>query len=273
MAQRGRNACRLVVLVIIGPGRNAGCLAHGKAGVSPEPCWSKTVPTYLGWDEVAIRLALTVIAGALVGINRGEHGRPAGLRTTILVFLAASVSMIQANLLLATKGRSPDSFIMLDLMRLPLGILSGIGFIGAGAILRRGDRVLGITTAATLWFVTVMGLCFGGGQLGLGTVMLALAVLVLWGLKWVENHINRDQHALLLLTATADGPTEEEIRGTLLAADFRIISYAVVYAHASQFKFRCELHWKGRNSAAQTPAVVHQLYSRPGVLRLLWKPS
>jgi putative Mg2+ transporter-C (MgtC) family protein len=238
-----------------------------------ETWWSKTVPTNLGWDEVAIRLALTVIAGGLVGLNRGEHGRPAGLRTTILVCLAASVAMIQANLLLDTKGRSPDSFIMMDLMRLPLGILSGIGFIGAGAILRRGDRVLGITTAATLWFVTVMGLCFGGGQLALGAVMLALAIIVLWGLKWVENHIDRDQHATLLLVATADGPTEEEIRGTLLAAGFRVLSYAATYAAASQFRFRCELRWKGRNPAAQTPPVVHQLQARPGVVRLQWKTA
>ena len=50
-------------------------------------------------------------------------------------------------------------------MRLPLGILSGVGFIGAGAILRRGDTVRGVTTAATIWLVTVVGRCFGGGQL------------------------------------------------------------------------------------------------------------
>ena len=69
---------------------------------------------------------------------------------------------------------------MMDLMRLPLGILSGMGFIGAGAIFRRGDAVVGVTTAATLWFVTVMGLCFGAGQLPLGAAMLAVGLGVLW---------------------------------------------------------------------------------------------
>ncbi len=118
-----------------------------------------------------------------------------------------------------------------------------------------------------------MGLCFGGGQLALGMAMLVLAMFVLWGLKWVENHIDRDQHATFLLVGAANGPTEEEIRGALNAAGFRVISYTVAYALSSQFKFRCELHWKGRNSAAQTPAVVHQLNARPGVIRLLWKPS
>ncbi len=93
------------------------------------------------WSEVAMRLAAAVVAGGLVGFNREEHGRAAGLCTMILVCTAAAISMLQVNLLLATAGRPDDSFIMMDLMRLPLGILSGMGFIGAGAILRRGSEL------------------------------------------------------------------------------------------------------------------------------------
>src|ERR1700744_3888230 len=124
------------------------------------------MPVTLDWQHIAFRLILTVIAGLVIGFNRGEHGRPAGMRTTLLVCLAASLSMIQANLLMSTTGKAPDSFVVLDLMRLPLGVLSGMGFIGAGAIVRKGNLVLGVTTAATLWFTTMVGLCFGGGQLG-----------------------------------------------------------------------------------------------------------
>jgi putative Mg2+ transporter-C (MgtC) family protein len=113
-------------------------------------------------------LLCTLLAGMVVGINRDEKGRAAGTRTNVLVCLAASLSMIQANLLMHSKGKAADSFVVLDLMRLPLGILSGMGFIGAGAILREGDMVLGVTTAATLWIVTVLGLCFGGDQILLG---------------------------------------------------------------------------------------------------------
>src|SRR5579863_6917655 len=128
------------------------------------------MPDHIGWLKIAVRLALTVIAGLLIGYNRTEHGKAAGLRTTVLVCLAASVAMIQVNLLLPTAGRATDSFVMNDLMRLPLGILTGVGFIGGGVILRRDDIIVGVTTAATLWLVTVVGLCFGGGQLGLGVV-------------------------------------------------------------------------------------------------------
>src|SRR6266403_152886 len=116
------------------------------------------MPLTVGWRDIAARLFFTVLAGALIGWNRGEHGHPAGLRTTMLVCLAASVAMIETNLLLGTRGKPQDSFAVFDPMRLPLGILSGMGFIGAGAILRRGNVVQGVTTAATLWFVTVIGL-------------------------------------------------------------------------------------------------------------------
>jgi putative Mg2+ transporter-C (MgtC) family protein len=81
--------------------------------------------------------------------------------------------------------RPPDSFVMNDLMRLPLGILTGVGFIGGGAILRRDNIVVGVTTAATLWLVTVIGLCLGGGQLGLGIAATLLGFFALRGAEAV----------------------------------------------------------------------------------------
>jgi putative Mg2+ transporter-C (MgtC) family protein len=138
------------------------------------------MPLTLTGHEIAVRLALSVVAGALIGLDRRERGGPAGLRTTLLVCLASAVAMIQTNLLLATKGRTPDSFIRMDLMRLPWRILTGVGFIGGGAIPRRDGFVLGATTAATLWFVTVIGLCFGVGRLHLACGFCARHAGALW---------------------------------------------------------------------------------------------
>ncbi|MGH8300249.1 MAG: MgtC/SapB family protein, partial [Steroidobacteraceae bacterium] len=112
------------------------------------------MPLYPTWQDIGLRLLLTLIAAAVIGLNRGTRGHAAGLRTTILVSLAACVAMIQANILLPIGGKTAASFGVMDLMRLPLGILTGVGFIGAGTILRRGDLVTGVTTAATLWVVT-----------------------------------------------------------------------------------------------------------------------
>src|SRR5580692_845340 len=109
------------------------------------------MPIALSLPAATIRLVCALLAGAVIGLNRSEHGHVAGLRTSILVSLAACVAMLQVNLLLPLAGRTPDSFVMNDLMRLPLGILSGMGFIGAGAIIRRDNLIVGVTTAATLW--------------------------------------------------------------------------------------------------------------------------
>jgi putative Mg2+ transporter-C (MgtC) family protein len=97
------------------------------------------MPAELHWTDAALRLALAVLAGAVIGYDRSERGKASGMRTTVLVCLAASVAMIEVNLLLPLAGRKPDSFVMNDLMRFPLGILTGVGFIGGGTILRRDD--------------------------------------------------------------------------------------------------------------------------------------
>ncbi|MGR9172752.1 MgtC/SapB family protein [Rhizobium sp. KDH_Rht_773_N] len=148
------------------------------------------MPITPGWVDIAVRLAATIIAGAFIGLDRERGGHSAGLRTTILVGLAACLSMIQANILLATSQSAEGS---MDILRFPLGVLTGVGFIGGGAILRRGDITTGITTAATLWLITVIGLCFGGGQIVIGAIVTILAVLILSPLKHVDRWISGDQ--------------------------------------------------------------------------------
>lgn len=229
------------------------------------------MPVNLSWQEMALRLALAFAAGALIGFNRTEHGRAAGLRTTILVCLAACVSMLQVNLLLTLSGRHPDSFIMMDLMRLPLGILTGMGFIGGGAILRKGDVVLGVTTAATLWFVTIIGLCFGGGQIALGIASSLLGIFVLWMLQWLEEFLPRDHRATLLLTSNTAAPSEDEIRRRLAAERFKIVSAAKTYTgNGSLRELRFEVQWRSRESEARAPQCVETLSQLDGVQRFEW---
>jgi putative Mg2+ transporter-C (MgtC) family protein len=165
--------------------------------------------------DAVLRLFCAFIAGTIIGYNRGEQGKAAGLRTTLLVCLAAAVAMLQLNYLLSLAGRSPDSFVVNDLMRLPLGILTGVGFIGAGAILRRRNIVIGVTTAATLWYVTVIGLCFGGDQIILGWLATALGCIVLWAMKPLENLMVTEHDAKLTLAVDDSGPAEHEIYGRL----------------------------------------------------------
>ncbi|MDH6232122.1 putative Mg2+ transporter-C (MgtC) family protein [Mesorhizobium soli] len=165
------------------------------------------MPLNPSWQEILLRLLLTVVAGALVGLNREAHGKAAGFRTTILVGLAAAISMIQANLLLSVAGKTPESFATMDVLRFPLGVLTGVGFIGGGTILRKGDLVSGVTTAATLWVMTAIGLAFGGGQLWLGIAGTLLTLVTLLALKWVDLRIPRQHHATVALgTGGATAP-------------------------------------------------------------------
>ncbi len=232
------------------------------------------MPVSITWVEIAIRLLCAMGAGALIGSNRSEHGHVAGLRTSLLVCLAACIAMIQVNVLLPLAGRPSDSFVMNDLMRLPLGILSGMGFIGAGAIVRRDNLVIGVTTAATLWFLTVLGLCFGGGQIGLGLAGLAIGFIVLAGFKAVENRMEQERRGKLSLVSDSSGPTEAEIRNILLAAGFQCLSASLSTSQGVPEKaLSFDLQWRSKAFQSETPQAINMLAERPGVCRLDWTPQ
>lgn len=173
----------------------------------------------LDWGDVAARLACACVVGLLLGFNRGESGKAAGARTTTIVCLAACLAMILANALLSTRGRQPDAFATMDPMRLPLGVLTGVGFIGAGAILRRGDFIVGLTTAAILWLATVLGLCAGAGSLALALVGAGVGLLALRALELVEAAAPRRHEARLSATVAAPGPDEARLRAILAQAE------------------------------------------------------
>ncbi|HEY1561550.1 MAG TPA: MgtC/SapB family protein, partial [Caulobacteraceae bacterium] len=213
------------------------------------------VPT---WSDIAVRLALTMIAGAILGLDRGARGHAAGLRTTILVALAAAVAMVQANILLPIGGKTAASFSVLDLMRLPLGILTGVGFIGGGAILKRGDIVRGVTTAATLWIATVIGLCFGGGQVRLGLVATVLAFVTLFVLDYFDRRIPRQHRARLIIEATK-GARLNEMPEAVAAKRFRAhFLQQTAATNPGRVHLGYEIVWR-RTEVAGAPADLIEL--------------
>ena len=230
------------------------------------------MPVEISWQNIALRLLLAVAGGAVIGLNREERGHAAGLRTTLLVSLAACVAMIQANLLMNSVGKASNSFVVLDLMRLPLGILSGIGFIGGGAILRKGNLVRGVTTAATLWFVTVMGLCFGGGQIGLGLGAVALGILILSGLKYVEKNLKQHHHATLVIVAGQSPPQEADITNFIAAAGYRIQSASVtMIENAALSEMTCEVSWRSRQKHDHAFEFLKDMTRKFGLAKVDWR--
>jgi putative Mg2+ transporter-C (MgtC) family protein len=233
------------------------------------------MPLIVGWPEVAWRLGTAVFAALLIGLNRGEHGRAAGIRTTILVCLSACLSMVLANVLLATSGKAPDSFVQLDFMRLPLGILSGMGFIGAGTILRKGSLIEGVTTAATLWLVTMLGLCFGAGQIILGFAGTTLGLIALWALKYCELFMRKDRRGTMTLKLSPDNFSDDELRRAIVQSRCKVISWGLsVGKDHSVRQIICEIEWRTSSAASSFPPnVVARLAADPRVQSLCWIPQ
>lgn len=232
------------------------------------------MPLTLTWEQIALRILLAAVASLLIGLNRDEKGHPAGMRTTMLVCLAACLAQMQANILLPTAGKTMSSFAVLDLERLPLGILSGIGFIGAGVIVKKDNNIVtGVTTAATIWFVSVLGLLFGAGQLRLACASAALGIVILWGLKHTENLLPREHQADLALTLGSPAPSEQDIRAHLEKAGYSFTRWNPTYAPRETLSsLACTLNWRERASRSpHTPEVVEYLRNLPGVLSLSWK--
>jgi len=232
--------------------------------------------THLTWVDVALRLALAAAAGMLVGYNRESHSQAAGLRTTTLVCVSACLSMILAGLLLHVDPHAADESVMrLDVMRLPLGVLTGIGFIGAGAIVRRGDVVIGVATAATLWFMTIVGLTIGAGELLLGAAVTLVALFVLGALGWADLNIRRRFRAVLHVAAEPERLSEAELRQLLAAAGQRIVVWSVIYRDAAEsYEARVELEWRGHTrDRARPPEFLQDLAARAGVRAIEWAPQ
>lgn len=201
----------------------------------------------------------------------GEHGKPAGLRTTLLVSLAACLAMLQVSPLLPLAGKPATSFVQLDLMWLPLGILSGIGFIGGGAILHRHGLVVGVATAATLCCATVLGLCFGGGQIALGLLGTALALLVLLGLDWFEHAMPMRRKASLIVEARLDSEAVAQVCSALRgsACQVRLLQSPTDRAQRCR-KETFVVVWRARRQEEAAPRAVVEAMAPAGLLAVAW---
>jgi putative Mg2+ transporter-C (MgtC) family protein len=206
------------------------------------------MPYTISLIDVFIRLLLALIAGMLIGLNRESAGQAAGLRTTILICLAAAVAMIQTNILLSMGGKTTGSFVNMDVMRLPLGILTGVGFIGAGCILKKGHLIKGITTAATLWLVTVIGLCFGGGQLYLGIITTLTCLIVIGLLKKLNYLIPRTQNSTLSISSKITLSTPPDLNPLIQPLGYK--AHFFQWCYDPEFKriaVSYIISWEGNN--------------------------
>ncbi len=154
--------------------------------------WAQTLHEWaacLGWPgEAFLRLALAMVAGGLVGMEREVRGRVAGFRTNILVCVGCALVVLVSTEFARIPFRSVgDAHLSVDPARIAYGVMAGIGFLGAGAILKNQHTVQGLTTAAGIWCVATIGLSLGLGMYSIGLFATILVVTVLWLLDYVES--------------------------------------------------------------------------------------
>jgi len=222
----------------------------------------------LDTSEMAVRLMLTFAASVILGFERESHGRAAGLRTIVLVGTAACTAMILSE---AVGRLSETATFRPDPARLAAGVLTGMGFLGAGSIMRQENVVRGVTTAAVLWMTSVMGLSFGSGHLQLGCMAFAAAVLTVFVLPMIESWVKNDWYATVTITAQLSGPSEIELRQHLRALGVRIKDVDLEYNIEEQKKVvQYQLKFKKSNLVETCRNVVHTLLQQPGITHVKW---
>jgi len=143
--------------------------------------------------EILIRLVVAMLVGACIGGERSYHGRPAGFRTHALVCTASSLLML-VTFYDDQWVRTSAAMVRLDPTRMGQGIMTGIGFLGAGVILKDGLTVRGLTTAASIWITAAMGILAGIGFYFPLLVSAMLTIFILSVLRWIEVRMPAQSH-------------------------------------------------------------------------------
>ena len=196
------------------------------------------------WADVLVRLLGAVAAGGIVGMERSYHGRAAGFRTHTLVALASSTLMLVA----VYEGRwfsaSIAESVRIDPTRMAQGIVTGIGFLGAGVIFKEGLSVRGLTTAASIWVTAALGVLMGVGLYFAAWASTALTLGVLTGFRWIEARVPANIYALHVVRfARGAVMPEPELRALVRAHGFKLAALSYRLADEGRFlEYRMSIH-------------------------------
>ena len=172
------------------------------------------------FTEMLMRLGLSVVLGGIIGAEREHNNQPAGLRTHMILVIGACLAMMLSINLGTLAGTDPA--------RLAAQVVSGIGFLGAGAILRFGFNVKGLTTATTLWTMAIVGLAVGMGYYLISMIATAVIMIVLSVLDLIERRFVRANILRTLVLEVYDVKgIVKEIRQTVSQSSFQIVGFSV----------------------------------------------
>jgi putative Mg2+ transporter-C (MgtC) family protein len=213
--------------------------------------------------DITIRLAVALVIGALIGLERSYHGRPAGFRTHALVCLSTSLLMLVTVYETHWFAAASESRIVLDPTRMAQGIMTGIGFLGAGAIMKEGLTVRGLTTAASIWITAAIGILVGIGFYFPALLATVLTLGTLSIFRWIESRIPAQFYAHFAVRfARGAVMPEPEMRELLSKHGFTIanLNYRLDI-DANFFEYRMVIRTNAADHAARLTETLGKLDS------------
>jgi len=197
----------------------------------------------------AFRLLVAAVLGAFVGLEREIHDHPAGMRTHLLVSLGSAGFTVLSVTAFTAPGADPG--------RIAAQIVTGIGFLGAGAILKEGATIRGLTTAASLWAVAAVGMAAGVGAWVVALTVTAIAIISLWPLLLVtERVIGRDRHQVRLRLWAADPAVIARLASVIEAEHGTIAHLATKGTGSGRLAIDLEVRTIDVNSGVAVTAAV-----------------
>jgi putative Mg2+ transporter-C (MgtC) family protein len=221
--------------------------------------------------EMLLRLVAALVSGALIGYERSFHGRPAGLRTHVLVCLASSLLMLVTVYEMHWVKTGPAE-IRLDPTRMAQGIMTGIGFLGAGVIVKEGLNVRGLTTAASIWITSAIGILAGVGLYVPMTISVVMTLIVLSVFRWVEMKVPTQSYFNFDVKYEKEGTlSEEDMRALIKRHDFSIANFTYrLEAEGRVLRHSMTLQTTNRTAAKR---LATTLKDSPTVLEFRLSPT
>jgi putative Mg2+ transporter-C (MgtC) family protein len=215
--------------------------------------------------DLLLRILLGTVLGAVIGYERRMHGRPAGLRTHLIVALASSTFMVVSTHFVYFQTYKAGDLVAVDPSRIAASVVTGVGFLGGGAILRTGVNVQGLTTAAGLWLVAAIGLSAGAGMYVVSLFSTLLGVVALTLLRRLENKDDSHLVRRISLTLGREAPPLAEIQATLRAGGM-VVTPAPYERRVDEGSV--EITFQARIPAEAGDELVAILESQPGLRRV-----
>ena len=222
--------------------------------------------------EIALRIVAALGAGGLIGLERSHRGRPAGFRTHALVCLASSLLMLVTIYESHWFPRDSSARVIVDPTRMAQGIMTGIGFLGAGAIIKEGFTVRGLTTAASIWVTAAIGILTGIGFYFAALVGTVVVLGTLSTFRWIEARMPTEIYAIFIVRFKRDAVMPEAaLRELVQSTGFSMhtVSYRL-HSDVEQFEYRSVLRTL---NAANSRALSDKLRLDPSVLEFRIAPT